>query len=130
MQVVVQQSTQVQVMTKAQQKAMEMERCEAKVVAKKRRIILDKTTFLEKGIKFFDPKQFMWIQTKQNYDKHVERMENWKDIIKEEDQAFKERLATLFFMEWHAPMPNVMLEFLNIFLIKSAKDNVYVLVKN
>jgi hypothetical protein len=48
-------------MTKAQQKAMEMERCEAKVVAKKRRIILDKTTFLEKGIKFFDPKQFMWI---------------------------------------------------------------------
>jgi hypothetical protein len=27
-----------------------------------------------------------------NYDKHVERMENWKDIIEEEDWAFKTRL--------------------------------------
>jgi hypothetical protein len=29
--------------------------------------------------------RFMWIQTKQNYDKHVERMENWKDISEEEE---------------------------------------------
>jgi hypothetical protein len=32
---------------------------------------------------------------KQNYDKHVERMENWKDITKEEEFAFKARLVTL-----------------------------------
>jgi len=27
----------------------------------------------------------MWIQTKQNYDEHVEQMENWKDILEEKD---------------------------------------------
>jgi hypothetical protein len=27
----------------------------------------------------------MWTQTKQNIDRHVEQMENWKDIAKEED---------------------------------------------
>jgi hypothetical protein len=35
---------------------MEMERCESKVVAKRRRMILDRTTLLEKGIKILDPK--------------------------------------------------------------------------
>jgi hypothetical protein len=34
--------------------AMEIERCELKVVAKKRRAILNKTTLLEKGIKILD----------------------------------------------------------------------------
>jgi hypothetical protein len=62
-------------------------------------------------------------------------MENWKDIIVEEDWAFKARLVPLFLMGWEAPMPNVMLEFLNIFLIKAAnmyfghKDKVYVINK-
>ncbi len=37
---------------------------------------------------------------KQNYDKHVDRMENWKDIIKEEDQASKSWLVTLLLMGW------------------------------
>jgi hypothetical protein len=44
---------------------------------------LDRVTLLEKGIKIPNPDQFKWTQTKQNYDKHVEWMENWKDIVKE-----------------------------------------------
>jgi hypothetical protein len=40
----------------------------------------------------------MWIQTKQNYDKHFDRLENWKDINEEEEWAFKARLVTLFMM--------------------------------
>jgi hypothetical protein len=47
-------------MVEAQQRAMEMERHESKVVVKKRRIILDKTTLLEKGIKIPNHEQFMW----------------------------------------------------------------------
>jgi hypothetical protein len=31
----------------------------------------------------------MWTQTKQNYDKHVEQMENWKDIAMKEDYVSK-----------------------------------------
>ncbi len=55
---------------------MEMEQCEAKVVAKRRHAILDKATLLEKGIKIPNPEHFMWTQTKQNYDEHIEWMEN------------------------------------------------------
>jgi hypothetical protein len=71
----------------------------------------------------------MWIQMKQNY---VEQMENWKDIPKEKDWASKVGLVTLFLMHWETPMPVVMLEFLNTFLIKGTyiyfrrKDRVYV----
>jgi len=53
-----------------------MERCEVEVVVKRRRVILDIATLLEKGIKILDPKHFMRTQTKQNNDKHVEWMEN------------------------------------------------------
>jgi hypothetical protein len=62
-------------------------------------------------------------------------MENWKDIVEEEDWASKARLVTLFLMDWQALMPNVMLEFLNLFVIKGAyiyfghKDKVYVINK-
>jgi len=59
-------------MAKAQQRAMEMERRELKVVVKRKRVILHITTVLEKGIKILNLEQFMWTQTKQNYDKHVE----------------------------------------------------------
>ncbi len=45
---------------KAQQRAMEMERCDIKVVAKRRFAILDITTILEKGIKIPEPEWFMW----------------------------------------------------------------------
>ncbi len=38
----------------------------------KKRIILNKTTLLKKGIKIPNPKRFMWTQMTQNYDKHVE----------------------------------------------------------
>jgi hypothetical protein len=53
----------------------------------------------------------------------------------EEDWAFKARLVPFFLMGWEAPMPNVMLEFFNIFFIKRAninfghKDKVYVINK-
>jgi hypothetical protein len=30
---------------------------------------------------------------KQNYDKHVERMDNWRDIVEEENWAFKARVV-------------------------------------
>ncbi len=53
-----------------------MERRELEVVAKRRHLIVDKVTLLEKGIKILDLDQFMWTQVKQNYDKHVEWMEN------------------------------------------------------
>jgi hypothetical protein len=59
----------------------------------------------------------MWIQTKHNYDRHVERMENWKDISEEENWAFKVGLVPLFFMSWEASMFNVMLEFFNTFIV-------------
>jgi hypothetical protein len=72
---------------------------------------------------------------KQNYNRHVERMENWKDIGEEENQASKARLVPLFFMSWETPMPNFMLEFVNTFLIKGTyiyfghKDKVHVINK-
>jgi RIO-like serine/threonine protein kinase len=47
-------------MAKAQQRVMEMEQHEAKVVAKRECTILDKVTLLEKGMKIPNPKQFMW----------------------------------------------------------------------
>jgi hypothetical protein len=62
-------------------------------------------------------------------------MENWKDIAKEEDRASKARLIPLFMMDWQTLMPNVMLDFLNTFLIKGVyiyfghKDKVYVISK-
>ncbi len=75
---------------------MEMQQSEAKAITKTRRVILDRITLLEKGIKIPNPERFMWTQTKQNYDKHVERMENQKDIVEEEDQAFKQDLFLCF----------------------------------
>ncbi len=66
---------------------------------------------------------------------NVEWMENLKDIAKEEDWASKARLVPLFLMGWEAPILDVMLEFLNRFLIKGAniyfgdKDKVYVINK-
>ncbi len=45
-------------------------------------------------------------------------MENYKDINEEEKWASKARLVILFLMNWEAPMPNIMLEFLNTFVIK------------
>jgi ribosomal protein L32E len=47
-------------MVEAQQRVMEMERRESKVVMKRKHAILDKATLLEKGIKISNPDQFMW----------------------------------------------------------------------
>ncbi len=70
------------------------------------------------------------------YDKHVERMENWKDINEEEEWASKVGLATLFLLNWETSMSNIMLEFLNTFNIKGTniyfgyQDKVYVISKH
>jgi hypothetical protein len=77
-------SIEMQVMAKAQWKVMEIERCESKVVMQRRCEILARVTLLEKSINISNPEWFMWTQTKQNNDRHVERMENWKDIVEEE----------------------------------------------
>ncbi len=90
---------------------------------------------MEKGIKIPNLKRFMWTQTKQNYDKHVEHMGNWKDMIEGEDQTSKAKLVPLFFMDWEASMLDVMLEFFNTLLIKHTnvyvghKDKLYVISK-
>jgi hypothetical protein len=71
---------------------------------------------------------------KQNYDTHVERMENWKDITEEEDWASKKGMVTLF-MGWEALEHVDMLEFLNTIMIKGTyiyfghHDKVYVINK-
>ncbi len=62
-----------------------MEGQESEVIMKNKREILYRTTLLEKNIKIPNLDKFMWTQMKQNYDKHVEQMENWKDIVEEED---------------------------------------------
>jgi hypothetical protein len=72
-------------MVEAQRRVMEMEQREMEAIAKRRRAILEKATLLEKGIKIPNLERFVWTQMKQNYDKHVEHMENWKDIVEEED---------------------------------------------
>jgi hypothetical protein len=62
-------------------------------------------------------------------------MENYKHITEEEDWASKARLLPLFLMGWEVLMLNVMLEFLNTFLIKGTniyvghKDKVYEISK-
>lgn len=62
-------------------------------------------------------------------------MENWKDINEEEKWASKARLVTLFLLNWEIPMPHIMLEFLNTFVIKGTyiyfgyQDKVYVINK-
>ncbi len=64
-----------------------------------------------------------------------ERMENQKDIVEEEDQASKVGFVNLFLMDWQALMLDVMLAFLNTFMIKGIdiyfghKDKVYVINK-
>jgi hypothetical protein len=122
-------------MAKSQQRVMEIKRRDSEAIVKRRRAILEKTTLLEKGIQILDPEQFMWTQTKQNNDRHVEQMENRKDIAEEEDWAFKAKLVPLFLIDWKTLMLHVMLEFLNTFLIKAAifyfghKDKVYVINK-
>jgi hypothetical protein len=47
-------------MAKAQQRAIKMETCEVKIVTKRRRVILEKATLLEKGIKIPNLERFMW----------------------------------------------------------------------
>lgn len=72
---------------------------------------------------------------KHKYDKHVERMENQKDINEEKQWLDKVRLVTLFLMNWEASTLHIMLEFLNIFVIKGIniyfgyQDKVYVINK-
>lgn len=97
--------------------------------------MLDRATLLERGIHILDPDRFMWIQTKQNYEKHVERLGNWKDINEEEEWVDKARFVTLFFMKWETLVLDIMLKFMNTFVIKGTniyfgyKNKVYVINK-
>ncbi len=122
-------------MVEVQQRAMEIKRHDSEAITKRRCAILDRATVLEKGIKILDLERFMWTQMKQNYDRHVEQMKNWKDIAKEEDWAFKRGLVPLFLIDWQTSMFDVMLEYLNTFLVKGTniyfghKDKVYVINK-
>jgi hypothetical protein len=63
-------------MAEAQRRLMEMEQCEVETIMKRRYTILDIATLMEKGIKIPNLQCFMWTQIKQNYDKHIEEMEN------------------------------------------------------
>jgi hypothetical protein len=62
-------------------------------------------------------------------------LENWKDIAKEEEWAYKVGLVTLFMMGWEALELAIMLKFLNTFVIKGTniyfgyKDKVHVINK-
>jgi hypothetical protein len=62
-------------------------------------------------------------------------MENWKDISEKEKWANKAWLVILFLMNWEALMLDIMLEFLNTFVIKGTniyfgyQDKVYVISK-
>ncbi len=62
--------------------------------------MLDKTTLLEIDIHIPNYDIFTWIQTKQNYDKHVERLKNWTDISEEEEWVDKVGFIALLFMKW------------------------------
>jgi hypothetical protein len=46
------------------------------MLQQRERAIMDRATFLEKGIRIPNLKRFMWIQTKENYERHVEKMKN------------------------------------------------------
>jgi hypothetical protein len=61
---------------------------------------------------------------------HVEKMDDWKDTSEEEDWASKAGLVPLFLMNWEALMLDVMLEFLNIFMIKGIRIRCMSLVNN
>jgi len=63
-------------MAEVQQRLMEMEQCEVEAIVKRRHTTSDKATLLEKGIEIPNPKHFMWTETKHNYEKHIEWMEN------------------------------------------------------
>jgi len=75
---------------------MDFDKRESEVVMKRRCVIMDKITLLEKGICIPNLERFMWIHTKHNYNRHVERMENWKDINEEEEWISKTSLLLCF----------------------------------
>ncbi len=86
-------------MREVQPSVMEINMTTPKAIEVRRRAtIMDKATLLNKGIRISDLNKFMWIQTKQDYDKHVERLENWKDISEEEEWTNKINLITMFLM--------------------------------
>ncbi len=126
----------MQTSTKVQPNVMQINMSALGVIEARRcATIMDIATLLNKGIHIPDLDQFMWIQTKQNYDKHVERMENWKDISEDKEWASKVGLVPLFFMKWETPMLEIMLKFFNTFVIKGIniyfvyEDKMYVISK-
>jgi hypothetical protein len=78
---------------------MEIERNELKVVAKKKHVILDTMTLLEKGIKILDPKHSCGHKQNKIMISMLSRRTNWKDIVEEENCASKVGLVLLFSMD-------------------------------
>jgi hypothetical protein len=68
---------------------MEIKSHELEVKVKRRRAILNIFTPLEKGIKIPYLEQFMWTQMKQNYDRHVERMEIGRILLRKKTRLLK-----------------------------------------
>jgi hypothetical protein len=64
--------------------------------ARRRTTILDKATLLDKGIRILDLDRFMWIQTKNIYDKHVERLKIGKTLMKRKNGLKKQGLSFYF----------------------------------
>ncbi len=58
--------------------------------------IINITTLLDKGIRILDLNKFMWIHTKHNYDKHVERLETEKTLVKRKSGLIRQGLSLYF----------------------------------
>jgi len=87
-------SIEVQMSTKVQPSIMEIDMSVLGFAkAKRHATIMDRAILLNKHICIPNHDQFMWRQIRQNYDKHVEKMENWKDISEEEKWVLRQGLS-------------------------------------
>ncbi len=82
---------------------------------------MDEKTLEYRGIKILN-KRIFFIPSKQNYSKHVERIEMWKKMGEgQEAQVSKARLVTLLNIEWKETDHDALVEFLNTFVITRSK---------
>jgi hypothetical protein len=83
-------------MAETQRRAMEIERFELEAILKRRCVILDIVTLMEKGIKILDLKQFMWTQMKQNYDNMLNRWRIGRILLRKKIGLLKQSLFHCF----------------------------------
>ncbi len=83
---------------------------------------MDEKILEYRGIKILNERKLFFIPTKQNYSKHVERIEMWKKTgEREEAWVSKARLVTLMNIEWKELDHDALVEFLNTFVITRSK---------